>query len=57
MPGIRAALDGSDLADIAAWVVADGTVEQVKLAIADMTPRGRAIVKAGCLINYNRQNA
>ena len=55
VPGIRAALDG-DLADIAAWVVrADGTVEQVKLAIADMTPEERAIVKAGCLINYNRQ--
>ena len=55
VPGIRAALDG-DLADIATWVVrADGTVEQVKLAIADMTPEERAIVKAGCLINYNRQ--
>ena len=55
VPGIRATLDG-DLADIAAWVVrADGTVEQVKLAIADMTPEERAIVKAGCLINYNRQ--
>ncbi|MFR3999288.1 MAG: hypothetical protein ACLTZW_10130, partial [Paratractidigestivibacter faecalis] len=38
------------------WVVrADGSVEQVKLAIADMTPEERAIVKAGCLINYNRQ--
>ena len=57
VPGIRAALDG-DLADIAAWVVrADGTVEQVKLAIADMTPEERAIVKAGCLINYNRAKA
>ena len=55
VPGIRAALDG-DLADIATWVVrADGTVEQVKLAIADMTPEERAIVKAGCLINYNRE--
>ena len=55
VPGIRAVLDG-ELADIAAWVVrADGSVEQVKLAIADMTPEERAIVKAGCLINYNRQ--
>ena len=55
VPGIRAALDG-ELADIAAWVVrADGSVEQVKLAIADMTPEERAIVKAGCLINYNRE--
>ena len=55
VPGIRATLDG-DLSDIAAWVVrADGSVERVKLAIADMTPEERAIVKAGCLINYNRQ--
>ena len=55
VPGIRATLDG-DLSDIAAWVVrADGSVEQVELAIADMTPEERAIVKAGCLINYNRQ--
>ena len=55
VPGIRATLDG-ELADIAAWVVrADGSVEQVKLAIADMTPEERAIVKAGCLINYNRE--
>ena len=37
------------------FVRADGSVEQVKLAIADMTPEERAIVKAGCLINYNRQ--
>ena len=55
VPGIRATLDG-DLSDIAAWVVrADSSVEQVKLAIADMTPEERAIVKAGCLLNYNRQ--
>ena len=55
VPGIRAALDG-ELTDIAAWVVrADGSVDQIKLAIADMTPEERAIVKAGCLINYNRQ--
>ena len=55
VPGIRATLDG-ELTDIAAWAVrADGSVEQIKLAIADMTPEERAIVKAGCLINYNRQ--
>ena len=55
VPGIRATLDG-ELTDIAAWAVrADGSVDQVKLAIADMTPEERAIVKAGCLINYNRQ--
>ena len=51
---IRAALDG-DLKDIAAYVVrADGAVEQIELYIADMTAEERAIVKAGCLINYNK---
>ena len=57
VPGIRAALDG-DLADVAAYVVrADGTVCKVSLYVANMTPEERAIVKAGCLINYNRAKA
>ena len=57
VPGIRAALDG-DLKDIAAYVVrADGTVEQIELYIADMTAEERAIIKAGCLINYNKFKA
>ena len=57
VPGIRSAMDG-DLSDIAAYVVrAGGKVEQVKLYVADMTPEERAIVKAGCLINFNRQKA
>ena len=57
VPGIRAALDG-DLKDIAAYVVrADGTFEQIELYIADMTAEERAIVKAGCLINYNKFKA
>ena len=54
VPGIRAALDG-DLSDVPAWVVrADGGVEKVELYVADMTPEERIIVKAGCLINFNR---
>ena len=57
VPGIRSAMDG-DLSDIAAYVVrAGGKVEKVKLYVADMTPEERAIVKAGCLINFNRQKA
>ena len=57
VPGIRAALDG-DLQNIAAYVVrVDGTVEQIELYIADMTAEERAIVKAGCLINYNKFKA
>ena len=55
VPGIRVALDG-DMKDIPAYVVHDGTnkVEQINLYVADMTPEERAIVKAGCLINFNR---
>ena len=57
VPGIRTAIDG-DLSDIAAYVVhASGEVEQIKLYVADMTPEERAIVKAGCLINYNKFKA
>ena len=57
VPGIRAALD-TDMADVPAWVVrADGSCEQIHLYVADMTPEERAIVKAGCLINYNRAKA
>ena len=57
VPGIRAALDG-DLQSIVAYVVrADGSVEQIELYIADMTAEERAIVKAGCLINYNKFKA
>ena len=57
VPGIRAALDG-DLSSISAYVVrADGVCEQIELYVADMTPEERAIVKAGCLINYNKFKA
>ena len=54
VPGIAAALDGT-MDDIVAYVVkADGAVHEIHLYIADMTPEERAIVKAGCLINFNR---
>ena len=66
VPGIRTALDG-DMADIPAWVVRASAlgsdtapafqVERISLFVADMTPEERAIVKAGCLINYNRARA
>ena len=57
VPGIRAALD-DDLADVPAYVVrASGEVEKISLYVADMTCEERAIVKAGCLINYNRAKA
>ncbi|MDO5407999.1 MAG: hydratase [Eubacteriales bacterium] len=53
VPGIRKALDG-DLSSIPAYVVAADGVRPLNLYLADMTPEERAIVKAGCLINYNR---
>jgi aconitate hydratase len=53
VPNVRAALDG-DLKDIPAYVIKNGKAEELHLYIADMTPDERKIVKAGCLINYNR---
>jgi len=53
VPGIRKALDG-DLSDIKAYVVKDGKAVQIDLYIMDMTKNEREIVKAGCLINFNR---
>ena len=54
VPGIRAALEG-DLSRIPAWVVtAAGEVREMALYVADMTAEEREIVRAGCLINYNR---
>jgi len=52
VPGIKAALDG-DMKDIRAYVIGE-EVKELKLSIADMTDDEKKIVKAGCLINYNR---
>ena len=53
VPGIRDTLDG-DLSQIRAFVIGDAGAREIELSIADMTNEERAIVKAGCLINYNR---
>lgn len=53
VPGVKEALDG-DLKDIRAYVIKDGKVKEMTLYVADMTKEERAIVKAGCLINYNK---
>ena len=55
VPGAKAALD-SDLKDIKAYVINADTkaVKEISLYVADMTADERKIVKAGCLINYNR---
>ncbi len=54
VPGIRDALDG-ELSHIRAFVIGDADAREIELSIADMTNEERAIVKAGCLINYNRE--
>ena len=53
VPGIRKALDG-DLSDIRAYVVKNGKALPIELYILDMTETEREIVKAGCLINFNK---
>lgn len=52
IPNAKAALDG-DMNDIKAYVLSN-TVKEISLYIADMTEDEKKIVKAGCLINYNR---
>lgn len=52
VPHIKKALDG-DMKDIKAYVVGN-TLQEISLYIADMTEDEKKIVKAGCLINYNR---
>ena len=52
VPGIRSILDG-ELSQIKAYVLGSQNRE-ITLYIADMTPEEREIVKAGCLINFNR---
>ncbi len=53
VPNIRSIMDG-DLSDITAYVIKDGNAEEIKLYIMDMTENEREIVKAGSLINFNR---
>ena len=57
IPNVKAALDG-DMKDIKAYVVGE-ELQEISLYIADMTDAEKEIVKAGSLINFNRnrQNA
>lgn len=52
IPNVREALDG-DMKDIKAYVLGN-EVKEISLYVADMTEDEKKIVKAGCLINYNR---
>lgn len=53
IPGIRAALDGG-AQKVTAYLIRNGSAEPFPLEIAEMTAKERDIVKAGCLINYQR---
>ena len=61
VPGAKKALEG-DMKEIPAYVIRGGAgdapgasaVEQINLYISDMTEREKDIVRAGCLINFNR---
>jgi len=55
VPDAKKALEG-DMQDIQAYVIpADASdAKEILLYIADMTENEKAIVKAGCLINFNR---
>lgn len=53
VPSIRHILDG-DLSNIQAYVIKEDKAFPISLYIKDMTQEERAIVKAGCLINYNK---
>jgi len=52
VPNVKSALAG-DMKDIRAYVIGD-EVKAISLYIEDMTEDEKKIVKAGCLINYNR---
>ncbi len=54
IPGVFSALSG-DMAAIPAYVLRKDGVRELKLSIAEMTEDEKKIVRAGCLINYNRQ--
>ncbi len=53
IPNIREALEG-DMQQIPAWVINANGKKEIRLYIADMTENEKNIVRAGCLINYNR---
>ena len=54
VPNVLDAMDG-DMQSIKAYVLGD-EVKEIELYIAPMTEDEKKIVKAGCLINFNRKN-
>lgn len=54
VPGIRAALDADSRTFQAFVIRQDGRVQEIELTMAPVTKDEREIIKAGCLINYNK---
>ena len=54
VPNIRKALTENTLDEIPAYVIKNGEAKEIHLYIKEMTAEEREIVKAGCLINFNR---
>ena len=54
VPGARSALAG-DMQEIPAYVIRKDGVKELSLYISEMTEEEKRIVRAGCLINYNRE--
>ena len=56
VPDIRQAMTDNKLEDIKGYVIKDGKAVEIELYCKPMTENEREIVKAGCLINFNRNN-
>ena len=55
VPGIRKALDEKN-DNIKAYAVTKDGIKEFEVSLGDLTDAEREIIKAGCLINYNRNN-
>ena len=54
VPGAGSALAG-DMQKIPAYVIRKDGTRELSLYISEMTEEEKRIVRAGCLINYNRE--
>jgi aconitate hydratase len=63
VPNILDAINSDKMDSIPAYVLCAGTnsanseIKEIKLKIAPLTPVEKETVKAGCLINFNRNKA
>ncbi|MDO4840195.1 MAG: hydratase, partial [Desulfovibrionaceae bacterium] len=55
VPGLRSAI-AEKKPSVEAWLIHDGKASALTLATGDLTDDERAIILAGCLINFYSQN-